>query len=354
MLSKPETARLAELEALIEENMQQFYNVGQALTEILESRLYRSEHGNFEDYCVERWGFRRNYAYRLIEAAKVIGDLSPIGIQQLPSSERQVRALAKVPEGERAGVWTDAVDAAGGKQPSGRQIEEAYQPADTPPPAPNIRITPKGLEFIGEITDASLLEGMRALKSTKDTFHCALADLMKVGTEKLGQGVVEHALEELEYDHDDAMRATALNSLPPAARDLGLSASHYVAVTRSKDLTTDAARMEWLRKAKRHGLTPLQLRRSILAGKVVTSEDVQLASGRGSGINTLENWMFLMGQWAKHIAKVDPISGWPPEKAQMALEKFGPLFPVIDAMMARAKGKPVTEQSTDQSPAPAS
>jgi hypothetical protein len=339
MLSIPETSRLSELEAVIEDNMQPFYSVGQALTEIREGRLYRQSHGNFEDYCIERWGFQRRYADRLIEAAKTIGDLSPNGTLQLPTSERQTRALALAPAEKRGEVWDRSVEAAGGKQPSARLIEETYQ-ADlgTPPVPPSpIRITARGLEFVGEINDATLTDAMRALKLSKDGFHCALADLMRAGAEKLGEEAVGRALEVLEYDHDDAMRATALNTLPTAARALGLSASHYVVVVRAKELTTDAQRMDWLRRSKKHGLTPLQLRRSITAGKIVTSEDVQIASGRGSGVLTVQNGLFQLSQWYKHIQKADPINQWPPAKASECLDLFKTVFAIINDLMAASK-----------------
>jgi len=73
------------------------------------------------------------HSYRLIDAAAVIDNLSPIRRQVtsteverqiLPTSLEQVRPLAKLkPESQRQ-VWQEPVDAAGGKVPSGRLVKD--------------------------------------------------------------------------------------------------------------------------------------------------------------------------------------------------------------------------------------
>ena len=60
---------------------------------IRERRLYR-EGGftTFEDYCRERWGMSKTHANRMVDAAEVVGILTPIGVT--PENEAQARALA--------------------------------------------------------------------------------------------------------------------------------------------------------------------------------------------------------------------------------------------------------------------
>jgi len=41
-------------------------------------RLYRVTHGTFQDYCRERWGIKRQRAYELMEAARIVSNLSEI------------------------------------------------------------------------------------------------------------------------------------------------------------------------------------------------------------------------------------------------------------------------------------
>ncbi|HET7037948.1 MAG TPA: hypothetical protein VFI42_19905, partial [Thermomicrobiaceae bacterium] len=66
----PATLRLAELEAVIERGVPTFMEVGQALAEIRDARLYRETHTTFEAYCRERWGFTSSRARQLIGASR--------------------------------------------------------------------------------------------------------------------------------------------------------------------------------------------------------------------------------------------------------------------------------------------
>ena len=100
-----EHARLAELEAVVERGLQMFVEVGLALAEIRDGRLYRHTHGTFEAYLDERWGWSRSHGYRLIDGARVAELLSPIG--DMPANEAQAREL--VPLLERPDELVDVV-----------------------------------------------------------------------------------------------------------------------------------------------------------------------------------------------------------------------------------------------------
>ena len=53
-----------------------FYEAGRALRELRDRRLYRSTHKTFEEYCSDRFGFKRRHPYQLIDAANVVDNLS--------------------------------------------------------------------------------------------------------------------------------------------------------------------------------------------------------------------------------------------------------------------------------------
>lgn len=84
---------LAQREAVIERGLNTFIEVGEALAAIRDKRLYREQYATFEDYCANRWGWKRAHAYRMIEAAEVVQELSPIGDTPLPTTESQAREL---------------------------------------------------------------------------------------------------------------------------------------------------------------------------------------------------------------------------------------------------------------------
>ncbi len=93
---------LAELETVIERGQQTFVEVGQALMEIRDGRLY-SEQGypTFEEYCQRRWGWSRVTAYRHIQAAEII-QMLPRG--NTPTTEYQARELVTLTPEQRIEV----------------------------------------------------------------------------------------------------------------------------------------------------------------------------------------------------------------------------------------------------------
>ena len=119
-----ESAKLAELERTIEAGLATFVEVGQALMEIRDGRLYRSEHKTFEAYCRDKWNMGRTYAHRLMAAAETHETL-PMGNK--PATERQARPLTKLPSREHPRAWAQAVEIAGGKQPTAKQVEQAIR-----------------------------------------------------------------------------------------------------------------------------------------------------------------------------------------------------------------------------------
>jgi hypothetical protein len=93
-------ATLAELEAIIDRGKQTFVEVGNALTEIRERKLYRKGYATFEDYCQQRHGFSSSRGRQLIAAAATVTAVTLSGGTP-PTSEREARALAQERRHER-------------------------------------------------------------------------------------------------------------------------------------------------------------------------------------------------------------------------------------------------------------
>jgi hypothetical protein len=125
-LTDTERNRLADLEATISTGLQTFVEVGSALAEVRDSRLYRVDWDTFENYCDARWGLERSAAYRYIDAAVVVSAIADAGAEVLPANVGQTRALAAVPELERPKVWARAVEDTNGK-PTAAAVTQAAQ-----------------------------------------------------------------------------------------------------------------------------------------------------------------------------------------------------------------------------------
>jgi len=113
---------LEDCEVIIQRGLNTFIDVGNALLEIRDNRLYKDCHATFEDYCKERWDFTRQHAYRLMEAAEVAGNLSPIG-DNLPTAESQARPLTQLEPEQQREVW-GRVTESGDKVTASRVQEE--------------------------------------------------------------------------------------------------------------------------------------------------------------------------------------------------------------------------------------
>lgn len=125
MLTTIEQQDLERCEAVIERGLQTFYEVGMALLEIRERRLYKQDYTSFEVYCRERWNFSGGHAYSLMDSATVITNLSSIDETfDLPANREQLRPLAKLkdPE-EQAEAWQRAVDTAPNGKVTGFHVQ---------------------------------------------------------------------------------------------------------------------------------------------------------------------------------------------------------------------------------------
>lgn len=135
VLSRQEQQELAALESTIQRNLSSFYEMGIALMTIRDKRLYRDGFDTFEHYCREKWQFARAQAYRLIDSAKVIENLSPIGDK--PATESQVRPLTKLEPEQQKEVWEKAVQTAPEGKITARHVQKIVNEAmETKRPEP--------------------------------------------------------------------------------------------------------------------------------------------------------------------------------------------------------------------------
>lgn len=93
-ISESESALLMQLESVIENGLQTFLEVGAALMEIRDRRLYRLTHETFADYCRERWRMTDGRARQLILGYELQREL---GSDITLPSEAAARMLRRFP-----------------------------------------------------------------------------------------------------------------------------------------------------------------------------------------------------------------------------------------------------------------
>jgi hypothetical protein len=127
-IDKTDNKKLLALEETIEEGLRIFADVGSALLQIRDGKLYRADFKTFEEYCQEKWGMERAHAYRLIDSAKVVENLksSPIGDKlEPPTTEAQTRPLALLAPEQQVEAWQEATEKAPkGEKPTGGLVKK--------------------------------------------------------------------------------------------------------------------------------------------------------------------------------------------------------------------------------------
>jgi hypothetical protein len=127
-----DSGRLNHLEGIIRAGKQTFLEVGEALLQIMQDRLYRVKgFGSFAEYTETVWRFKKSQAYNFMQAAAVINELPP-GVSTIVEkmNPSQVRELVKVPKEQREAVVKDAVSKAksGGRKLTAKDITRAAKP----------------------------------------------------------------------------------------------------------------------------------------------------------------------------------------------------------------------------------
>jgi len=128
-----ERNNLVELEETIQKNLTAFYEVGFALMQIRDNRLYREyKHEDktpwtFEEYCKSKWNFERNYANKLIKASEVVENLGTN--VPIPKSEGSLRPLTSLPPDQQREVYQKAVETAPGGRVAAKHIEKILKEA---------------------------------------------------------------------------------------------------------------------------------------------------------------------------------------------------------------------------------
>ena len=122
-LSAQEEKRLEYLESIVVENLMTCFQVGRALIEIRERKLYRKKAKTFEKYYKELFDIAKSRANQLMRASEVIENFHSCGSFKdkdcLPKNEAQVRPLLKLSPDQQVSVWKAVIESSPpGKTPS--------------------------------------------------------------------------------------------------------------------------------------------------------------------------------------------------------------------------------------------
>ncbi len=190
-LTTDEQQRLDQSEQVIERGLKTFHEVGAALLDIRDGRLYRAQYATFEDYCRERWGMSQRHGNRLIEAASVVQNLGPAG--PVPETERHARELAPLEPEQQQEAWQAVQERveAGEKMTADVVRDEAEKVAVRDADPNKVAIARDCIaealnKKYGPLSFGQLLNDARKVAGGRDITHAegkaAIAAMMEAGT----------------------------------------------------------------------------------------------------------------------------------------------------------------------------
>lgn len=142
VLSESDRLRLEACESVIAKGYQTYIEIGEALKEIRDLKLYRVTHPTLEAYGEERWGMKRQRVYDFIEAASTVQNVRLTdklyttnlvnSLSVLPDKTAALE-LAKLPDAEQAKAWDQVIEETDGKPTvkATREVVERSKPKPT-------------------------------------------------------------------------------------------------------------------------------------------------------------------------------------------------------------------------------
>jgi len=124
-LTDTEKHDLAVCETAIDSLRLAFARAGRALQVIQTGRLYRTDYPSFDAYVLDRWGWPRQHAYRLIAAWPLAERLSPIGDTLTESHVRELLPLADQHGDDAAVTVYQTIVETDGVRPTAAVIKDA-------------------------------------------------------------------------------------------------------------------------------------------------------------------------------------------------------------------------------------
>lgn len=168
----PELADLMEHEKNIEQGISSMLDMASSFEAIRDGRKYRAAgFSNFEDYCKQRWGVTRQRVAQVIDGGKLARELSN-RFDVSPINDAQVRPLKALPDAEsRAEAWNEAVENAGGNQPTAKQVKEAVARRTEPEPTDGEKLEELFERYEDEAeeeSDVTLDDIVEAIRETRE------------------------------------------------------------------------------------------------------------------------------------------------------------------------------------------
>jgi hypothetical protein len=180
VLDRLESSRLVELEEIVTAGRDAFVEVGRALMEIRDRRLYRETHATFAAYLVERWEISESRGYQLIDSYSVSTIVEV-------ENEAQARELAGLNAEQAAAVYAAALQGTGARV-TARALGEARQALLPPRKKRQRRLKRARVPQSADVDRFGHLKILQGIAKDLDTEREAFASLIAEAVEANDRG----------------------------------------------------------------------------------------------------------------------------------------------------------------------
>jgi hypothetical protein len=200
-----------------------------------------------------------------------------------------------------------------------------------------VQAMPHGLAINGDMSFEQWKSLLQTIQLLKSSYHCVLADHVQYGRTKFGLAEVSVALEQAEFDMADLIKADAIGQLTLDFRGkFSLTAEHFFVLSK---VEVEKEQSRWAQIAEREKLSPLELKRSIDAGKILRLSNIQKESGQGSGIPTIQGAVFRFQQWEREIGGKDKLLKLPSADRKQLLDLLTPVVALAASIQESLESK---------------
>jgi hypothetical protein len=223
-LRPDEEKRLKELRAVVAAYVEPELDVGRALREIRDRKLWRQESATWADYCRDHLPITKRRADQLIRYANLIDEWEP-GFPPPPVNERQARHLYKLSPDERAEVAQRVDEDSDGVGFRGFSAERVRKIAEEVGGSVGEEIVP-----LSERTDLVLVSNRRGVRLIKRGWLLRLLTALAETAERMigyGPYAIEDAVRGIPDKDGEKRRAQVWTVASAAARLVSAAAERW-------------------------------------------------------------------------------------------------------------------------------
>lgn len=198
-------------------------------------------------------------------------------------------------------------------------------------------VTPQGIRDIDQLrlNEAQLIAALGQMRVVRDRWHVLMADYLYISNRTFGRERTTEIIAQMHFNYGDILHAEAIMEVAPAVRHQlsSLCGEHFVALYQgAEEHKVPAAEREefylkWGRVAEAHNLAPHELKKSVFAQKIITSERQRSLMGRDTGIRTVQGISMAIRQWERQAA------GWRDWDTERLIELREEAAPIVEFAM---------------------